>query len=176
MMNGQTTTLSVADQALITKWFLKTMMAYDVNAKRKRDCYFTLDERMALMSSLAIPSDLMVFLAHYRGNPAYKIITREGHYQETDHALRQDVQNLPKTHGYAPTVVIKHLALQIFTFRRTEEFDRLFRGFDIPNWRRASIQISPALGDAVWPPELALDDAALVAFAKRWEDIGALTK
>lgn len=176
LMCGEKTKLSIDDQTLITRWFLKTMMAYDVNAKRKRDCYFTLDERMALMSSLAIPPDVMVFLAHYRGNPAYNIITREGHYQELDHELRQHDKSLPKTQGYAPTVVIKHLALQIFSFRRTKEFDRLFSGFDIPNWRRGSLQISPPLDEAIWPPEFALGDEVLVAFAKRWEDIGAVLK
>jgi hypothetical protein len=168
--------LSIADQSVLTVWFLKTMMAYDVNAQRTRNSYFTPQERMALMSSHTVPPDSMTFLAHYRGNPAYNIITREGHYQELDHELRQHDQSLPKTQGYSPTVVIKHLALQIFSFRRTEEFDRLFSGFDIPNWRRGSIQISPPLGEAVWPPEFALNDEALVAFAKRWEEIGAVIK
>lgn len=176
LMLGENTKLNIDDQTLLARWFLKTIMAYDVNAKRTRDCYFTLDERMALMSALAIPPDVMVFLAHYRGNPGYNIIVREGHYQEIDHALRQHDKSLPKTQGYTPTVVIKQLALQVFSFRRTKEFDALFSGFDIPNWRRGSIQISPTVGEVIWPPEFALDDTALIAFAKRWEDIGGVVK
>ncbi len=177
MFDGHTVTLTDADQTLIVRWFIKTMMAYDVNAKRTRDCYFTSGERMALAVSLTVPIDTMIFLARYVGDPGVNLVVREEHYQEIDHAVRKDSHSLPRVRSYVATVAIKQLVLQVFSFRRTPEFDRLFGGFEIPDWRQASVQIWPIVQDmASWPPPLALVGEGLTNFAKRWADIAAFLR
>ena len=161
LMKGERMTLTPDEQGVVAKWFTKTIMAYDINAKRTRDSYFRLDERVALMSCLSVPDDTSIFLARYKGSAGH-IITKESHLGNPD-------KHLPQMEGYVPTVVIKHLALQLFSFRRAKE---PFLGFDIPDWRVASVQIWPIEGTINWPPLFTLDDKGLDDFASRWADIG----
>ena len=176
LMHARKTTLSADDQLLLARWFIKTANTYDLTAKRKRECYFTADERHSLMNSLSLPPDTGIFIAQYRGTIG-NIIALESHMAPTRETLPKEHEQLLDTHGYAGTFVIKHLALQVFSFRRGDSLTGKRLDFMTPTrWAGAAVQIWPIRNIVNWPPRLLLDDAGLKAFAGRWTDMGLLVR
>ncbi len=172
LIHAKRTTLSTDDQLLIARWFIKTVNTYDLAATRRRECFFTADERHSLMSTLSLPEDSGVFIAQYRGTIG-KIIALESHMAPTKETLSKDYHHLLDTHGYAGTFVIGHVALQVFAFRRGKHLIGKRLGFALPEtWDRAAPQIVPSSGPLKWPPDFFLDDTALKNLATRWANMG----
>ena len=96
MFFGQKVTLRSTEQTCIARWFTKTVMAYDVNAKRTRDCYFTLAQRMALAEALTIPNDMMIFLGRYIGTPGVNLQCRKDRRTTRPKSCTQDFRTRPK--------------------------------------------------------------------------------
>jgi len=161
--------LSLANQWLIATWYFKTASAYDVVEQSKRPCFFSPDERRALESSQSLPFECRISLAQYRGTM--------GHVFMLESYISPDSQNhFPDSHGYAITFVIKHVALQVFIYRRGKDLRGKTLDFVLaPAWQSASFQIWPPVHDVInWPPPRLLDNAGLIAFANRWGGMNLL--
>lgn len=173
LIHAQRTTLTLDDQQLIAKWYFKTACAYDVVAKPTRDCVYTPNERYALATSLSIPPDTYIYIAQYAGTMGHAF-TLESHMAPTTQTLLNQYQHLLDTHGYAGTIVIKHVAFQVFTFRRNKYLIGKRLGFAInPVWDMVAVQVWPTTGNVInWPPQARLDNGGLSAFADRWGDMG----
>jgi hypothetical protein len=161
-------TVTEAEQSVITKWLIKTMLAYDLAAKRIRAPFFTPDDRRMFAESLSVPADTEVYLAQYRGSMGH-VLTLESHTRPTQETLPQQYQDLVDMHVYTGTFVIKHIALQFFTFKRTKNVMGKRLNFIInPAWDTAVFRLLPSVSVVDWPPPTLLEDAQLKAFATRW--------
>ena len=109
--------------------------------------------------------DVGAYLARFDGPFTGKVATRE-HDSRPSSKAQQKVRHL---YCYGLTILIKHLALQIFTLR-IKKSDGPFR-FATPDWRSASIQIYPSEKSIQWPPRLSLDDDGFEVFATRWDNL-----
>jgi hypothetical protein len=168
LIHGRKRILSFDNQLTITKWFAKTAAMFDAHKKGKT--YFTQGERQAIMSGLAPTKMTWVFLACYRGPHISDIVTRSSFIHNQTKLPKSD-DDLFKADGYAFTLLIKHLALQIFSFRWPEELVGTFR-LEMPiRWSTATVGIVPPQKDVVWPPALVFDDAGFEEFAMRWGEL-----
>ena len=158
------TPLTLNDQIKIARWFTKTSYAYDLTQKRSRESWFTADDRLALATKHFIKRDTAIFIAQYVG--AMATMTA----MEDSGLHRPKNQQLPSTgHWYCHTVLINHLALQIFTFRRAEHLAGEELGFGIPViWDRAALQLCLGTRSLDWPPATCLDDRNIKTFAARF--------
>jgi hypothetical protein len=164
LMNGQQTTLNAYDQTIIAIWFFKTAMVYDLHAEKSapRPRYFEDHEFQTFMSSLAFYPWYQFYLASYTGD-------RPGIIQEDHSGISiADRDALQPTgdpiRAYSLTLVIKHLVLQIFCAKITDDLPFRMRPF-----RRFSIPIGTS--DSVsWPPEKHFNDALIDKFIYRWTD------
>ncbi|MFN2405717.1 MAG: hypothetical protein ABR594_06655 [Pyrinomonadaceae bacterium] len=169
LIHGRKRILSLHNQLTITKWFAKTAAMFDAHIKGKT--YFTQSERQAIMSSLAPTKTTWVFLACYRGSHIGDIVTRSSFLHDQEKPLPENDHDLFKADGYAFTLLIKHLALQIFSFRWPKELVGTFN-LEMPaRWEDATVRIIPPEKDVYWPPPLVFDDAGFEEFAMRWGEL-----
>ncbi len=169
MLHGSSVTLESGHQLLLSRWLVKTAVMYDLRY-RNRESYFTPDECHALMASLSLPPDTLMFLAVYLGK---KQITAQ------ELGIEIVTERLPETYmewcdfqTYTATFTINSLTLQTFSCRRPKKFWDAQLSIEIPtNWTGADVQIWPVANTAVlWPPKFYLDDTLLTDFAKRFEE------
>lgn len=154
------------DQLLITRWLMKTMLAYDLNI-RTRPVFYTTDERRELANSLMIPHDTYCYLSQYRGIIG-QVATLESPLIPQSDLLPKDHEYLIDMHGYTGTFVIGHMALQVFSFRRPKNLIGKTLNFIVsPEWDRAALQIWPVRTTHNWPPPRLLEDLQLRQLATR---------
>jgi hypothetical protein len=106
---------------------------FDLHYEKTRECYFTPNECQSVMTSLSVPPDTMMFLAHYRGSQA-DILTREVGWEANPETLPEAYSDMLEFEAYAATFAIKHLALQIFSFRRPKHLADEVLSVEITNW------------------------------------------
>lgn len=178
LMHGRTATLSVNDQLLIARWLLKTSIMFDLHYEKTRECYFTPSECQNIVQSLSVPRDTVMFLAHFRGSQA-EILTREIGWEADPETLPEAYQDMLGFEAYTATFAIKHLALQLFSFRRPKHLPDADLSVEIADvWSDAEIQIWPPVvsGPVTWPPRLFLDDSGFDLFDGRWKDMSLLQR
>ena len=161
LMKGTPTTLTLRQQSIIAVWFLKTVMNFDLLGEKKRPCYFEPHERHALMKSRAVPSHTQMFLAKYKGSK--DSIVRETHIELARWTGDPNPDPSSLIRGYAVTLTIKHLVLQIFCARGLPDGV----AYNMVDYSSAYTQI--AIGSvAGWPPPERFDDEGLNFFTERW--------
>jgi hypothetical protein len=169
LMHGRDAILTPAQQLVITRWFVKTVIMYEfLGDKERGPKFFQPSQRHALMRSHLIPDYTSIFLARYIGSQ--NIVSREAGLA---FALPSDshaqTPKKPDLDGYSATFAIKHLALQLVSIRRSEKFGRSNIGALLQgNWDEASIRIWPLMSNVSWPPTADLDDAGFDLFSNRW--------
>lgn len=162
--------IPLCDQIIIARWFAKTIFAYDVVEQRRRECFFSSDDRLDLATKSFISTDNSIFIAQYLGTMGVAL-TIESEMQQLGASLDQQ-QTLLDCKGYAVTFIIKHLALQIFAFERSKNLIGKNLGFGLPAaWDRAALQLCLRGSTVNWPPEICLDDTSIKHFAARWSDL-----
>ena len=172
MIHGVHCKLNQSNQTSIAAWLLKTAMDFDLRTVPKIGVtYYTPEECHAMMSSNFIPSDTRMFLAEFRGTPPTFV----------NHAMGVEVDPTtlpPKCEGmmgletYTATFVLKHLVLQVFSFRRPEMMMTEPLDFQIADWwTPPGVQIWPIQSSTIsWPPPRCLDNETLNPFAARWQE------
>jgi hypothetical protein len=135
--------LSIEQQALLTRWFVKTIILYDLLTGQP--CYFIPEERQALMKTLAVPEGTSVCLASYCGSrplflDAYPI-------KAATNEVNGQSYTLP---AYTATLVIKNLAAQLFSIRQPERFQTVRVALPGP-WRNSNLAHSKPDSMAAWP-------------------------
>jgi hypothetical protein len=150
---------------VITLWLLKTAMTFDLLGEKKRPCYFDPSERHALYRFLEappIPPSTQVFLARYKGSK--DSVIRETHLELARWTGDPNPDSLSRLRGYAVTIAVKELVLQIFCARGLP--DRV--AYYMPDFDSAVSQIGLGNGDVSWPLSSRFDDAGLNIFTERW--------
>lgn len=108
-----------------------------------------------------------MFLACYRGSHIGEIAVRSGFYHSDPNASRDDQGHFFDPDGYVFTVLIKHLALQVFSLRMSEKCPPGTRITMPGKWADVSIHI-PVNRDVIWPPSLVFDKEGFDEFVLRW--------
>ena len=159
--------LSPDDQITIAHWLMKTAMTYDLACATFREPFFEQAEREALLS-MEMSLEGAMHLACYDGAFMAQIKTLNAPLTVDPKA--QD--HLGNAQAYALTLLVKHLALQIFVLRRSKRSS--IKRFTIPRqWLPATVQIWPVSGTVVWPPKFFLSDPSVFErFADRWNRFG----
>jgi hypothetical protein len=165
MIHGTRTALSPADQLVIAKWATKSAIVYDTHNKDNPEYFFTRDDCKAFFDSGALPfPNTYIYLAHYYDLKHEQVMTKETRRKGSPAETFDAESNLFELETYAMTFAIKHLALQVFTFRGIKEYK-----FFIPaRWLDATIQVWPVKGNISWPPRVAFDKPGFELFADRW--------
>jgi len=169
LINGSRTILSPDNQVVIAKWLIKTAAMCDILAKHP---YFQAEERQAIVSGMR-PANTWMFLACYRGPHIGELAARGRVYHADPNPSLDDQQKLLDPQGYALTILIKHLALQIVSVRSSERLPTGSRITMPARWADASIHI-PVNRDVIWPPPLVFDKDGFEEFASRWGDLGQI--
>ena len=114
-----------------------------------------------------------MFLACYRGSHIREIAVRSGFYHSDPNASRDDQGHFFDPDGYVFTVLIKHLALQVFSLRMSEKCPPGTRITMPGKWADVSIHI-PVNRDVIWPPSLVFDKEGFDEFVLRWRELGMI--
>jgi hypothetical protein len=153
-------------QLVVAQWLTKTVMAFEFTGVKGSPIFFSSIERQVFMRSLAIPAGTLMFLGSYVGS--HQMFARETRpaFQDAD----ADLSSRDEMRGYSVTFAIKHLALQIITFRRPENPSSGVDTIQIRgDWSSAEVQIWPLVDDTVrWPPPEHFDDEGFDLFVNRW--------
>jgi len=174
MFFAKPVTLNTTQQKRITRWMLKTAMAFEFLGGQdtgRHPVYFLQSERQSLLRPSVILPDTRCFLARFKDPNAADIIPKETHGPHV--SLNLD-GNRYEMQGYSFTLTIKHLTLQVFVIRRPEHLvgERIL--IEIPNWSAATVTLWPpdeTTKTVNWPPgNLVLDNVGLDIFADRWSD------
>ena len=172
MMHGVHCMLNQSKQTSIAAWLLKTAMDYDLRTDLKTGVtYYTPEECHAMMSSNFIPPDTRMFLAEFRGAPPTFVNLEMG--MEVDPTkIPYMCEGIMGLETYTATFVIKHLVLQVFSFRRPELMMNEPLDFEIADcWSPLGVQIWPIQSPTIsWPPPGCLDNENLNPFAARWQE------
>ncbi len=155
--------LSQNDQAALGAWSVKTAMVFE-GFRRAPTIFYTDQERASLRLSRELPLLTAVWLAKCVDMPGI-YANASGHSQTPDHSPR-------KPRLYVTTMGFGHVALQVATLKMpghvstsTPVGARMVPG----PWEAATVQISPFLAPASWPPPIGLNgEDGLKAFADRW--------
>jgi hypothetical protein len=154
---GEKTLLDVDRQLALTRWIVKTAVVYEFTASPAEAKYFSEFERAAFKESFAIPSNLWIWLGRHDGvRPLHAFQQRAPKSSLTPPSL------------YALTFTANLLAIQVFAFRSSEgDFDQLARG---TKPRRLLLHYPAPNGWVSWPPEITIDDEALVILDTRFSE------
>lgn len=172
MIHGQTTVLPEQSQLVIAQWLVKTIMAYEfLGGTERGPKFFSQTERHAFMQSLSIPDGILVFLASYRGG-THHILTRETRldFVVAGREINSPLRKGDEVKGYAVTVTIKHLTLQLVSLRQPEDSALNATVFISGGWSDAELPIWPITSSFTWPPAFDFDDDGLELFVTRWRD------
>jgi hypothetical protein len=162
LLHGDSCTLTLVQQALLARWLIKTVTALDLIDEEP--FFFQQSERTALMKSLKIPRLTLISLALYSGS---RIV--ETHHMPINLKLQTpNPINATRIKGYSATLLIKHLALQVFCIRSPYLHRQLSLRMEADRWADATVQLWPAKKLIRWPPAFYLDDAHFDLFTNRW--------
>jgi hypothetical protein len=160
MIHDQTIDLEPTMQKNLARWSVLKAIVIQA-AERQRKPFYDQSERENLKPTLsALPVGTSVWLARYSDSSLHAGSSSvSGNIAQIPNALR----------GCVTTIVVGHLAVQIFT----QHVPPMFASWSLnirclPGlWERSLVQIWPVFGSVRWPP--------LVSFTKRLPNhIGAL--
>jgi hypothetical protein len=145
-MRDIATPLNNLQQFTMAGWAIKTAMVFE-SLTRVRHCHYTRDERHELRSFLRPPPTTIVWLGRFSGR---------GNIGCTSHTVSYAVADDGVANGYACTILIGRLLLQVFSLHFS--VNREEEDFHVPVkngiWDRLLVQISPCVNYSVlWPPE-----------------------
>ena len=153
LMRGKPVSMTVEKQRQLAQWTAKTVLLYDY-AKRPKTPYFNQEERTGIYTSLAVPPNTIIYAARYVGPLATACVGGPIRLQVDPAGTTTD--------GYCCTLAIGQLALQLFTYRYSEQVPHVPRG----SWELAHRPVS-ARTEWMWPPQQALDAPGFEEFATR---------
>jgi hypothetical protein len=165
LLTGQSVELSREALRTIAKWIYKTAMVFDIINPVNGLRYFTDDERHALMATLEpAPDQPLMWLAAYTGE---NIATAVDYRIAYDLTRAKDRTGTGE--GYLSTITAGPVALQMLTFRGSQQSSRL----TLPKtrWDEATIWCWPGprvTSPVLWPPTDELDNSSLSLFIDRW--------
>jgi hypothetical protein len=161
------TPLAARDQRRLAKWLVKTACVLELALRDDAFIHFSSDDRNQLSKGL-MPDSISMYIAQYAGS-LRDIVALQGNMEPDPNKLPDEFKYLATTHGYVSTLVIKHVALQIFSVRGTNNLPKKLNFIVAPFWSNVAVKIWPLGGKPIpWPPPAILGDASLQGFNERW--------
>jgi hypothetical protein len=158
--------LSIEQQFVIIRWFVKTVMTHELTGDIPH--FFKPNERKAIMdNAVIIEADALIFLARHVGSQDIRSRT---YYIPL--LVGYDADRPVGAEGYTTTFAFKNLVLQIFAVRRPLHLSDSEIGVNLRgNWGTATVQIWPISGSITWPPPFFFDDNGFELFINRWSKL-----
>ena len=163
LMRGENHKVTSSEGLVIARWTFKTALLYEYMKYRGRPKYFTQADRTAFFKSRLMPSNTFIFAARYAGASATKSIGGPV-------LLGRPHPSPGRPDGYCSTTVVQQFAFQVLSFRPKDGAPFNWAPRSGPWNHQVERRVWPIRGNWAWPPELALDDGGLNAFATRWAD------
>jgi hypothetical protein len=170
LMQDIALSLDESQQQTMAAWAIKTAMVMD--ASRRRALFYTRTECQQLRLSLAVPLHTMVWLGRYSGANNLAIYGT--------HLWKGGKPDDPRAiHGYANTIFVGYLAIQVLTLRPPQQDGD--RAVTIQPrsgpWGSLLVKVWPSEKVVRWPPKSSFTDRdpfPFPALVKRWS-IGVST-
>jgi hypothetical protein len=142
------TPLDMLQQFTIAQWAMKTTMAFASINLTTHGGWFTLEERHGLRALSRLPVRSSVWLGRYSGS---------GRIGSESHTIQYAIPGDGIADGYACTLLVGHLMLQVFALHVPVEKEDHRTPFGVPwnvgDWERLLVQIFPSrIPLARWPP------------------------
>jgi hypothetical protein len=138
-------TLNPEEQASIAAWAVKVAMISDSTVASLRGLFYSEQERERLRVALEIPARTTVLFGRFE----LSSLLLDGSTLRGDQDAVRGV-----AHNCVTTIVVGHVALQVFTIHPIPEFaDRPMRFTPRQGpWNRLVSQLWPSVAPAKWPP------------------------
>ena len=168
LMDGtRNTPLATSDQRRLAKWLIKTVCVLELTIRDTAALHFSSDDRNKLSKGL-MPDSVSMYVAQYAGS-FKNIVALHGDLEPDPNKLADEFKYLAATHGYVSTLVIKHIALQIFSVRGTDGLPKKLDYVIAPFWQNVTVKVWPLSRKPItWPPPAILGDVTLKDFNERW--------
>jgi hypothetical protein len=151
LINDLALPLGTSEQSTLSRWTMKTAMVFETTSGKN---FYSQAEQHERRTSGALPLETTVWLGRYGQS---NILCGEGRY------LHENTPSNPNPFrdGYATTLLMRRLVIQVLTLRRKPEFleaDARLRMKAGP-WDKNLIQIWPISEQTLqWPPTLSLSN------------------
>ena len=159
-------TLDAQQQTDIAVWSTKVAMVFDSTVASIRPLYYSAEDRLQLRLSSAIPNRTTVWLGRF--SLSSLLITGS--------TLRGDVDGVTgATHNCVTTIVVGHLAIQVFTIYPIPAYQKSPPAFSPKPglWDGLLTQTWPIISKKNWPPPLTFtNDRGSLTIARlydRWK-------
>ena len=164
MVQDVSLTLDIEQQHDIAAWAAKIAAVVDSTVASIRGLYYSKDDRHQLRSASSIPSRTTVLLGRFSGSSLLA----------TGTTLRGDLNGENGvTTNCVTTVVVGHLAIQVFTIHPVPKYrDHPFSFTPKPGpWNSLLTQVWPTISSVNWPPPLTFTNGGPLSIARlqdRW--------
>ncbi len=142
--------LHPAQQAIVARWAVKTAMVFETTAPpppKSKGHFYPQDECEQLRLNSAIPPRTIVWLGQFSGVGLWESGTHIWHNGEIGECA---------THGQVVTIVLDHLAIQVFTVHVLTKNSSVTPNIpqrEAPcDWSQLTVPIWPVAGSISWPP------------------------
>jgi hypothetical protein len=146
--------VSASEQSTLSRWSMKITMVFEATSGMD---FYSPDEQKKLRTSGVLPEETFVWLGRYAQS---NILCGEGRH------LHENTSNKPTPFrdGYATTLLMSRLVIQVLTLRRKPEFQQILAKLHINAgpWDKNLIEIWPVSNrNLQWPPPLSLSNDTL---------------
>jgi hypothetical protein len=170
--SGEATHLGADDAIRLARWACKTAMTFEFTSS-SRPIFFSAEERQAIAfdKEWQPPTPMfVVWLGRFVGR-----LTCTSYGADLGWDFEKDGERNPLT-GHCSTISVGQFAFQVFAGRPPAEVDE-YAGMRVPlrpgGWDENTVLLWPSReAECKWPPSVALDEAALVALAERFDASG----
>jgi hypothetical protein len=166
LIRGNASSVTPSDRIVLSRWFYKTVMAWEFFHLRDFPPFFTSSERLSFhRPPHSLPDGgLIMSLAHYGGSQDAWLL--EG---ELPVALRDGGAS---GRGRCLTLSIGRVALQLFAMKWSSPVRGRLGVTVQGRWSDFGCELWPQVfTNSHWPPGQSLDDEGMVAFANRWQTL-----
>jgi hypothetical protein len=151
LINDLALPLNAPEQSTLSRWSMKTAMVFEATSGKN---FYSQDEQQELCSSGALPAETFVWFGRYVQS---NILCGEGRHLHENKSSKPT----PFRDGYATTLLIRRLVIQVLTLRRKLEFQEIPAKLHIKDgpWDKNLIHIWP-IGNRnlKWPPPLSFSN------------------
>jgi hypothetical protein len=155
--------LDPEQQRDIAAWATKTAMVVDSTVASIRGLYYSKQDRHQLRLASAIPNRTIVWLGRF----CMSSLLAKGN------TLRGDCDGVKRVaHNCVVTIVVGHLAIQVFTVYPIAEYQNSALNFNPKPgfWDGLLLQTWPIVGKKNWPPPLTFtNDGGLLTVARLYD-------
>lgn len=169
MMHDVTVPLGLDDQRTIASWAVKTAMVFQCTEATREMWFYSEAECRQLSASLSLPRDTHIWLGRHTRSDT--LFAQSRHLStEVIWAELEPNPTLREGNAYVVTLVLGHVAIQVFTRHHRREHDEVGERVSVRlgPWSDSLMQIWPTMAAFEWPPALSFDEAGIGRLSNRF--------